>query len=308
MMEAQSTERDARPLITVITAVLNGARHLEQCIQSVARQTYPRVEFIVIDGGSIDGSVQFIEQHRASIHHWVSEPDGGIYDALNKGLRVARGDWICVLGSDDYLTGDDTLERLAASLADCPASIKLVYGNVAMVDGQETLCIVGRPWHESKPALRESTAVPYTGLMHRRSWFEQYGLYDPSFRIAGDYEMLLRGWPHEEARHVPGAPAFAMRTGGISNASRTAFASLREVRKAQQLHDVQPLVFYKRKVFLHTVVRYILQKAWVESAMWKLQRMRQRSRPATGPALEAGVTDPDPAGAHAFGRSSELTT
>jgi glycosyltransferase involved in cell wall biosynthesis len=268
--------RAGKPLITVITAVLNGAAHLEQCIRSVAGQTYPLVEFIVIDGGSTDGSLDIMRKHEQSIAYWISEPDLGIYDALNKGLRVATGDWICVIGSDDYLVGDTVLETFAARLAECDPEIKLAYGSVAMQDGEDTLCLVGPPWAQAKRALRECTAVPYTGLMHRRSWFERYGLYDPSFRIAGDYEMLLRGWPREDALHVPGLTTLAMRIGGISNVSSTAFASLREVDRARAMHDVKPPVLYKRKVLAHTVVRYILQKAWKEDAMWRLKRLRER--------------------------------
>src|SRR4051812_43794117 len=101
------------PRISVITAVLNGDRHLEHCILSVASQTYPNIEFIVIDGGSTDGSVEIIRRHEHRIRYWVSEPDKGIYDALNKGIRASTGDWVCVLGSDDFLYDEHVLQRLS---------------------------------------------------------------------------------------------------------------------------------------------------------------------------------------------------
>jgi glycosyltransferase involved in cell wall biosynthesis len=90
-------------MISVIVAVFNGAKTLQQCIDSVAGQTYPHKELIVIDGGSIDGTREILEGDATKLAYWVSEPDRGIYHAWNKALARARGDWICFLGADDYL-------------------------------------------------------------------------------------------------------------------------------------------------------------------------------------------------------------
>lgn len=263
------------PLITVVTAVLNGAAHLEQCIQSVLGQSYPHLEFIVIDGGSTDGSQDIVRRYQNKLACWSTAPDRGVYDAFNKGVQASSGDWICVLGSDDYFCAPDVLERMAPVLASCDPEIKLVYGNVVMVEAGEELCVIGGPWPQSKPRLRRGTSIPYTGLMHRRSWFGKYGLYDTTFRIAGDYEMLLRGWPAEDALYVPGLRTCAMRVRGISNHSDTAFESFRELRRAQRLHEVPVPPLSVAKELLHTTFRYAAQKFWRESAMWRLRRWRR---------------------------------
>jgi hypothetical protein len=107
--------------------------------------------------------------------------------------------------------------------------------------------------------------------MFKRSWFERYGLYDTSFRIAGDYEMLLRGWPHEEAMHLPNLVTVAVGARGVSNISSAAFASLRELRTAQAMHSVRPSMVSWCRTYLHTVIRFALQRAWSETAIWKIK-------------------------------------
>ena len=113
------------PLVTIITVVFNGEKHLEQTIQSVINQTYDNVEYIVIDGGSTDGTVDIIRKYEEKIDYWVSEPDNGIYDAMNKALTIAKGDWILFLGSDDILI--NCLEELSIILKN-PSNI--YYGDV----------------------------------------------------------------------------------------------------------------------------------------------------------------------------------
>ncbi|MES2632417.1 MAG: glycosyltransferase family 2 protein [Pseudomonadota bacterium] len=266
---------DGQPRITVVVAVLNAATNLAQCLESVAGQTYPAIELIVIDGGSTDGSVDIIRAHSNSIAYWVSEPDRGVYDALNKGIAASTGDWICVIGADDFFRSNDALALLAPTLASCDADLKLVYASLAIFDGERELCTLGAgAWQDPNPRLTEVAAVPYPGLMHRRSWFDQYGLYDPSFKIAGDYELLLRGRRVERALFVPGLVTVGMRLGGVSNHSGTAFESLREVGRAHSRHDIRPGWLYVQKVRIHTLMRYLLQKLWGEAAMWRMRQWR----------------------------------
>ena len=278
---AMMSEMD-KPLISVITVVLNGSKCLEACILSVIGQTYDHVEYILIDGGSTDGSLDIIKKYEHAIDYWVSEPDRGIYDAMNKGISLSSGDWICVLGADDYLFGNDVLAKMASQLAGCDPTVKLVYGSVAMIDGDETLCVIGEAWPKVKENLSKVMSVPYPGLMHRRTWFERYGLYDASYRIVSDYEMLLRGWPHEEAVHVPGLLMVGMRTGGVSNASSHAFDSLREIWRAQKIHGIEVSPFRKLRAFVHILVRFILQKTLTENVMWRLHNLRSSGRPLSG--------------------------
>src|ERR1700722_12907065 len=97
----------SKPLVSVITVVYNGAATLETTLLSVIGQSYDRVEYIVVDGGSKDGTLDLIDRYKSHIATWVSEPDKGVYDAMNKGIRMAKGDWLFFLGSDDRFQDDD---------------------------------------------------------------------------------------------------------------------------------------------------------------------------------------------------------
>ena len=228
------------PLITVITVVFNGAATLEKSILSVINQTYDNVEYIIIDGGSTDGTVDIIRQFEYAIDYWVSEPDAGIYDAWNKALVCASGSWICFMGADDYLWDVNVLSDMVPAMLMAKSSIRIVYGSIAIVNSREqVISHVGEPWEASKKKLTDIMSVPHPGLMHHRSWFEKYGLFDTSYRIAGDYEMLLRGWPVEDALFISDLVIVGMAQGGISSSPENAIKALSETRRAQQIHGIR---------------------------------------------------------------------
>src|SRR5262245_53834223 len=159
--------------ISVIVAVYNGAATLRQCIDSVANQTYPNRELIVIDGGSTDGTVQILEENASKLTYWESSPDRGIYDAWNKGLDRARGDWICFLGADDYLWSDTVMERIEPHLR-AAAPARVVYGRVAVVNkASEVSRYDGIPWEEARRAFEHTMTIPHPGLLHHRVLFAE---------------------------------------------------------------------------------------------------------------------------------------
>lgn len=223
------------PLITVIVAVYNHVRTLQQCIDSVVRQTYPNKELIIIDGGSKDGTVDLLEENREQISYWISEPDRGIYNAWNKGLAQAHGEWICFLGADDFLWDAQVLERVAAQLVMIPPDIRVAYGQIMLLNNQgENLYPVGEPWKKVKERFKQIMSVPHPGLMHRRSLFEQHGNFDESFRIAGDYELLLRELKTADAFFISDIILAAMRQGGVSSDPANSLVGIRELRAAQR--------------------------------------------------------------------------
>ena len=260
-----------QPLITVITVVFNGAKTLEKSILSVIDQTYKNVELIIIDGGSTDGTLDVIKKYERSIDYWVSEPDKGIYDAFNKAVTCANGDWLCFIGSDDFFWNNSVLASMAISLIDVLPSTKLVYGQVAIINNQQELIYsVGEPWAITKPKLAFTMAVPHPGLMHRRSWFEQYGLYDITYRIAGDYENILRGWPNEDAVFVPDCTVVGMAQGGISSTPSNAIQSLKEVHRAQHIHGLSKPKLQESLAFITTYIRLALVALLGERQTYKL--------------------------------------
>ncbi len=225
------------PLISVIVATFNSARTLQQCIDSVSSQTYTNRELIVIDGGSTDGTVELLTRNRDKLSYWISEPDHGIYSAWNKGLARAKGDWICFVGADDFFWDAKVLERVAANLAMLRAEIRVAYGQVMLLTSRgENLYSIGKPWEKVRERFRQVMSIPHPGLMHRKSFFEKHGSFDESFRIAGDYELLLRELKTGEAFFIPDIITLGMRQGGISSTPENSLIALRENRRAQRMH------------------------------------------------------------------------
>ena len=228
---------ESSPLISVIVAVRNGRSTVQQCIDSVWQQTYAGKELIVIDGGSEDGTIDVLSGSRGKMAYLVSEPDRGIYHAWNKGLKQAKGEWVCFLGADDYFRDAQVLERVARNLKTLPDSIRIAYGQVMIVNASgETVCLAGSPWGQIRKRFRQIMCIPHTGVMHRRSLFERYGDFDESFRIAGDYEMLLRELKSADAFFIPDCTIAAMRAGGISSTPANSLLLMREIRRAARKH------------------------------------------------------------------------
>lgn len=225
------------PLLTVIVAVFNNQATIQQCIDSVAQQTYPYKELIVIDGGSKDGTADLLKANNEKISYWISEPDRGIYNAWNKGLAQAQGEWICFLGADDYFWDTQVLEHMAQHLEKTPASIRVVYGQIMIVNGGgESLYLIGEDWQKVKKRFRQVMCIPHTGAMHHRSLFECHGKFDESFRIAGDYEMLLRELKLADAFFIRDCIVTAMRVGGISSVPANSLLVLRETKRVTRMH------------------------------------------------------------------------
>lgn len=169
------------PLVSVVTVVHNGARALERCLESVAAQTHPAVEHLVVDGGSTDGTADLLGAWDDRIAWWVSEPDRGIYDAMNKGIAAARGEWLYFLGADDVLAAPDTIERCAPHLEPGAA---LVYGDVRYTTGRRVRSRVG-------PKLLMRNTVHHQAAFYAARVFERWR-YDTELRLLADYELNLR--------------------------------------------------------------------------------------------------------------------
>ncbi|MFC7300108.1 glycosyltransferase family 2 protein [Herminiimonas aquatilis] len=250
---------ESQPLLTVIVAVFNGAKTLQQCIDSVAHQTYENIELIIIDGGSQDGTVDLLKKNSEQISYWVSEPDRGIYNAWNKALAQATGDWICFLGADDYLWNADVMFKFAHSLNSVQPSMYVAYGQVMLLnDGGRNMYAVGEPWENINERFYQVMCIPHQGVFHRHALFEKVGDFDTSFRIAGDYELLLRELKKSKATFIP-IIVSGMRQGGISNKPENTIKTLQEIRRAQKMHGFK---FPGRIWTLAYIRSYIRTWAW----------------------------------------------
>jgi glycosyltransferase involved in cell wall biosynthesis len=201
-----------RPLVTVVTAVYNGQPYITACLDSVLRQDYPNIEHIVLDGGSSDGTVDVLRQYDDRIALWRSEPDRGIYDAWNKALLEARGEWICFLGADDEFLPGAVSAYMALAAQNPPA--EYLSSKTKMVYSSGYVRIVGIPWTWRK--FSKTMCTLHVGNMHRRRLFDRLGRYDTSYRIVADYEFLLRARDGLNAAYMP-VITVMMRAGGVSS-------------------------------------------------------------------------------------------
>jgi glycosyltransferase involved in cell wall biosynthesis len=221
------------PKITVITVCLNAQAHIEQTIESVVGQSYPDIEYIVVDGGSSDATLDIVRRHEGGIAKWLSEPDEGIADAMNKGLALATGDYVIFLHADDYLLDDSVIERAAGAL-DRRHEIFAFEVLYAQGESLRRLPPRGFTW-----AMNFKTGILHQGAICRRSLFDRIGPFDTRFAIAMDYEFFLRAYRSGVALKVVPFPLSVMRDTGVS--SRRDWPSLRrrfgEERRIHSAHS-----------------------------------------------------------------------
>lgn len=168
------------PLISIITVCFNTIETIEQTILSVINQTYPHIEYIIIDGGSTDGTVEIIKKYADRITYWVSEPDKGIYDAMNKGIIRATGSWLSFMNAGDRFANSNVLDFVFTKKLD--SKIKVIYGN-HIVDSNITTITV-----KSKKVSVFYKEMPFC---HQAAFLKNENLYyDTNFRIAADYKLF----------------------------------------------------------------------------------------------------------------------
>jgi glycosyltransferase involved in cell wall biosynthesis len=180
------------PLVTVVTPVLNGARFLPECLESVRAQTHPAVEHIVVDGGSTDGTLELLA--RAPGVLWVSGPDDGMYDAVNRGFRLAHGQLLAYQNADDRYADSEALARAVAHFELHP-ELDVVFGDFRWIDaqGRAELRVPPRRAPRSMDELRRQNVVPPHASLVRAALVRQQGFWlDASLRYAGDWEWFVR--------------------------------------------------------------------------------------------------------------------
>ncbi|MDF2187079.1 glycosyltransferase family 2 protein [Paraflavitalea sp. CAU 1676] len=230
--------------ISIITATYNSAETVRDTLTSVARQDHPSIEHIIIDGVSKDGTLDIVKDfpHVARI---VCEKDRGIYDAMNKGLKVATGDVVGILNSDDFYNNDQVLSRVMAAFED-PA-IDVVYGDLQYVRKNDVY-VVTRHWKSGRYKRKYfyyGWMPPHPTFFVRRRIYEQVGVFNTDLRSAADYEMMLRILVRHDAKagYIPEV-LVKMRAGGMSNASlKNRLRANREDRMAWALNDLKPFFF-----------------------------------------------------------------
>lgn len=227
MISTLSESASVPPRLSIIIATWNAAKTFERCLRSIIGQEFTKWELLIADGASTDGTTELIRRYEPYIRWWESRKDGGIYDAWNKSLAYAQGDYVCFLGADDAWHTPSTLRKLFEAIGD--VEYDLVTGLGALVDSG------GRPYHEFGNAwdykrVMKRMTICHPGALHRRKLFEHYGKFDTSYRICADYDFLLRLPAGLRSQHVD-MIFVDVADGGISRERR--WLMLRERYRAQ---------------------------------------------------------------------------
>jgi len=224
----------------VITAVLNGADTIQDCIKSVTEQIYPDIEYIIIDGGSTDETFKIVKKYKDKITRVTSEPDNGIYDAMNKGIKVATGDIIGILNSDDIYADKFVIEDVVKTISN--SNVDSCYGDLVYVDRDNPKKVI-RYWRArnyNKERFKRGWMLPHPTFFVKREIYERYGCLNLDFPLAADYELMLRFLYKYEVNtvYIPKV-LVKMRTGGTSNPGSYTAKAVLENRRAWKVNGLK---------------------------------------------------------------------
>lgn len=265
---------DVFPRISIITVVRNGEKYIEQTISSILNQTYSNIEYIIIDGNSNDSTIEIVKKYDKKIQYWISEPDTGIYDAMNKGILASTGTWLLFINADDYLANDHVISDSIPYLNKSPNII--VYGRLAFVLQNETEIVVGDEWENIKHIFRfkTMTGINHQATFHHRSIFDS-GLYNTKFKLAGDYDLLLKHLKTNNANFIPIIIA-KMRHGGSSTQYyKTLFLEICTIYIQNRNYKIFFTKYWIQK-FIYTYSHYYSNKLFGPNLLSRLKHKNLR--------------------------------
>jgi glycosyltransferase involved in cell wall biosynthesis len=228
--------------VSIITITYNSAETVEDTIQSVLSQDYPNIEYIIVDGASKDDTMAIVNRYRDKIATIISEPDKGIYDAMNKGVRAATGDIIGILNSDDFYADNSVISDIVKAIQQDNADA--CYADLVYVDRTATDKVI-RSWKSGEYRhgdFLRGWMPPHPTFFVKRSWYERHGLYSLQLKSAADYELMLR-FIHKHGVSMAYLPRVItkMRAGGQSNITlKNRWKANQEDRLAWKMNGLQP--------------------------------------------------------------------
>lgn len=231
--------------VSIITITYNSEATLKETMESVINQTYPNIEYIIIDGLSQDNTLSIVNNYKDKISKVVSEKDNGLYDALNKGINLATGDVIGILHSDDFYTHPQVIEHVVKTIQEKEADA--LYADLYYVDRSDTTKVF-RKWksgHYKHGMFYKGWMPPHPTFFAKKFCYEKYGVFNLNFKSAADYELLLR-FIHKHQVKLAYLPEFIikMRVGGKSNQSfSNRLRANQEDRKAWKINGLKPKVY-----------------------------------------------------------------
>lgn len=243
--------------VTIITVTYNSSAYIADCISSVNNQTYKNIEHIIIDGASVDNTMEIIKSTPSRVTQIVSEPDNGIYDAMNKGIKLATGEVIGILNSDDFYAYNEVINDIV-KLFESDLKAECLYADLNYVNTLDKRKII-RKWHSGiicPNSFKNGWMPPHPTFFVRKELYKKFGCYNLKMGTAADYELMLRFIKKYKCRviYLPKV-IIHMRTGGVSNQNFVARlkANIND-RKAWEINNLRPAfyTFYLkplRKIF-----------------------------------------------------------
>ncbi len=231
--------------VSIITVVYNGASFIGDCIESILNQTYPDIEYIIVDGQSTDGTVEIVQSYGTKIAYFISETDKGLYDAMNKGIGLASGDVIGLLNADDFYRHNRVIENMVATFERTGSDA--VYGDMLYVDRIDPKKLK-RYWRSGwyhDNAFLWGWMPGHLSFFAKRSLYEKHGAFRLDLKSAADYELMLRFiHKHKASLAYMDEVTIVMRAGGVSNSSvKNRLRANREDQTAWQLNNLKPYFF-----------------------------------------------------------------
>ncbi|MEZ0129971.1 glycosyltransferase family 2 protein [Flavobacterium sp. LBUM151] len=224
--------------ISIITVCYNSANTIEKTILSVKKQTYKNIEYIIVDGDSKDKTVEIIQNHEKEISKWISEPDKGLYDAMNKGVAMATGDLVGILNSDDVFNSDSVIEDVVNFHQ--KFNIEASVGNIVQhkENGKIVRLYSSNYWSPEK--LKIGFMPPHPSIFFKRDLFDKFGNYDLGFKIGADYELITRFFlKNNIIWKYSGITTTAMLVGGLSSSGSSSYKLItKEIQKALSMNGV----------------------------------------------------------------------
>ncbi len=222
-----------QPKVSIITVVYNGIAHLEQTIESVVKQSYNNIEYIIIDGGSTDGTVELIQKYDECLAYWVSEPDGGIYDAMNKGISKATGEIVGLINADDWYE-QGAISKIVDAFEKNGADI--VHGSMVIYTEDRSHFI--KKVHKNISHLNKGMLINHSTVFAKKSLYLEKGFFNCKYKIVADWEMMLRWWCHQDTFVGIDETIAHFRMGGVSSAHlKKSFNEKHSVRKEHGLYQ-----------------------------------------------------------------------
>ena len=226
--------------VSIITVCFNSAETIEDTVKSILGQDYKDIEYIVVDGDSTDGTLDIIEKYHGRIHKYISEPDNGVYDAMNKGIRLATGDIIATLNSDDLYANETIVGRMVEFIQ--TNGLDAAYGDLAYIDPNNGNHVT-RFWkvgEYKRGAFYHGWVMPHPTFFCRKQVFEKYGYFNEKFQIAADFELMLRFIEKHRIKvgYLP-KEIVKMRTGGRANVLRGIIRGNWEIMKSFRLNNLR---------------------------------------------------------------------